>query len=81
MLAGLTCAVAISWQYRLGVDDTLDVVGIRGWGDLLGMVMVGLAGTGVLTGQEGHLLYGGSWTLLGRRLVAVVWSWASSPST
>ncbi|MEV0323116.1 ammonium transporter [Streptomyces sp. NPDC050658] len=70
-LAGLTCAFAISWKYRLGVDDTLDVVGIHGWGGLFGMVMVGLTGTGVLTGQKG-LFYGGSWTLLGRQLVAVV---------
>ncbi|MWA07772.1 ammonium transporter [Streptomyces sp. BA2] len=70
-LAGLTCAFAISWKYRLGVDDTLDVVGIHGWGGLFGMVMVGLAGTGVLSGQKG-LFYGGSWTLLGRQLVAVV---------
>ncbi|WP_327351402.1 ammonium transporter [Streptomyces sp. NBC_01304] len=70
-LAGLTCAFAISWKYRLGVDDTLDVVGIHGWGGLFGMAMVGLAGTGAMTGQKG-LFYGGSWTLLGRQLVAIL---------
>ena len=70
-LAGLTCAFAISWKYRFGVDDTLDVVGIHGWGGLFGMVMVGLAATGVMTGKKG-LFYGGSWDLLGKQLVAVL---------
>ncbi|AWZ03964.1 MULTISPECIES: ammonium transporter [unclassified Streptomyces] len=70
-LAGLTCAFAISWKYRLGVDDTLDVVGIHGWGGLFGMVMAGLAATGAVTGKKG-LFYGGSWDLLGRQLIAVV---------
>ncbi|MDH6577892.1 ammonium transporter [Kitasatospora sp. MAP5-34] len=70
-LAGLTCAFAISWKYRFGVDDTLDVVGIHGWGGLFGMVMVGLAATGVMTGKKG-LFYGGGWDLLGKQLVAVL---------
>ncbi|GAA1935546.1 ammonium transporter [Kitasatospora viridis] len=70
-LAGLTCAFAISWKYRFGVDDTLDVVGIHGWGGLFGMVMAGLAATGVMTGKKG-LFYGGGWDLLGKQLVAVL---------
>ncbi|MFC1413220.1 ammonium transporter [Streptacidiphilus sp. N1-12] len=70
-LAGLSCAFAISWKYRLGVDDTLDVVGIHGWGGLFGMLMTGLAATGAVTGKKG-LFYDGSWTLLGNQLVAVL---------
>ncbi|MFF6961476.1 ammonium transporter [Streptomyces sp. NPDC008317] len=70
-LAGLTCAFAVSWKYRLGVDDTLDVVGIHGWGGLFGMLMAGLAATGAVTGKKG-LFYGGSWGLLGDQLVAVL---------
>ncbi|MCJ0869536.1 ammonium transporter [Streptomyces sp. AP-93] len=70
-LAGLSCAFAISWKYRLGVDDTLDVVGIHGWGGIVGMVMAGLCATGTLTGHKG-LFYGGSWDLLGRQLTATV---------
>ena len=70
-LAGLSCAFAVSWKYRLGVDDTLDVVGIHGWGGLFGMLMTGLAATGVVTGKKG-LFYGGSWNLLGNQLVAVL---------
>ncbi|MFJ7204081.1 ammonium transporter [Streptomyces sp. NPDC098789] len=70
-VAGLTCALAISWKYRLGVDDTLDVVGIHGWGGIVGMVMAGLTATGALTGKKG-LFYGGSWDLLGKQLTAVV---------
>ncbi|MEV7415347.1 ammonium transporter [Streptomyces sp. NPDC089919] len=70
-LAGLTCAFAISWKYRLGVDDTLDVVGIHGWGGIVGMVMAGLCATGALGTPKG-LFYGGSWDLLGRQLTAIV---------
>ncbi|MCM1965294.1 ammonium transporter [Streptomyces sp. G1] len=70
-LAGLTCAFAISWKYRLGVDDTLDVVGIHGWGGIVGMVMAGLCATGTLTGHKG-LFYGGSWDLLSKQLTATV---------
>ena len=70
-LAGLSCAFAISWKYRFGVDDTLDVVGIHGWGGLFGMVMVGLAATGAMTGKKG-VFYGGGWDLLGKQLVAVL---------
>ncbi|MFE2288747.1 ammonium transporter [Streptomyces sp. NPDC059443] len=70
-LAGLTCAFAISWKYRFGVDDTLDVVGIHGWGGLFGMLMVGLAATGEMTGKKG-VFYGGGWDLLGKQLVAVL---------
>ncbi|WP_035805025.1 ammonium transporter [Kitasatospora mediocidica] len=70
-LAGLTCAFAISWKYRFGVDDTLDVVGIHGWGGLFGMVMVGLAATGAMTGKKG-LFFGGGFDLLGKQLVAVL---------
>jgi hypothetical protein len=69
--AGLSCAFAVSWKYRLGVDDTLDAVGIHGWGGLFGMLMTGLAATGVVTGKKG-LFYGGSWNLLGNQLVAVL---------
>lgn len=67
LLAGLACAFAISWKYRLGADATLDVVGIHGWGGLFGVMMVGLADTGVRTGQK-DLFFGGSRT----RLLAVM---------
>ncbi|WTW99473.1 ammonium transporter [Streptomycetaceae bacterium NBC_01309] len=70
-VAGLTGAYAVHWKYRLGVDDTLDVVGIHGWGGLFGMIAAGFAATGAVTGTKG-LFYGGSWTLLGNQLVAVL---------
>jgi Amt family ammonium transporter len=70
-LAGLTCAFAISWKYRLGVDDTLDVVGIHGWGGLFGMLAAGLAARGTLNGSKG-IFYGGSWDLFEHQLTGVV---------
>ncbi|MGW0659812.1 ammonium transporter [Streptodolium elevatio] len=70
-VAGLTGAYAVHWKYRFGVDDTLDVVGIHGWGGLFGMIAAGFAATGAVTGTKG-LFYGGSWTLPGSQLVAVL---------
>ena len=46
-------------------------IGIHGWGGLFGMLMTGLAATGVVTGKKGRF-YGGSWNLLGNQLVAVL---------
>jgi Amt family ammonium transporter len=52
-VAGALCAVAVGLKYRLGFDDSLDVVGVHLVAGLWGTVGVGLLGT-----QTG-LLYGG----------------------
>ncbi|MGC5341833.1 ammonium transporter [Streptomyces sp. DT24] len=71
LVVGLVCAFAITLKYRVGVDDTLDVVGVHGVGGLIGLIMVGLFATARISGKEG-LFYGGGWGLLGKQLVAVV---------
>ncbi|OIV39523.1 ammonia channel protein [Mangrovactinospora gilvigrisea] len=70
LVAGALCAWAITWKYRIGVDDTLDVVGVHGAGGLIGVVMVGLLATSRISGKKG-LFYGGGAGLLWRQLVAV----------
>ncbi|WNI16197.1 ammonium transporter [Actinacidiphila sp. ITFR-21] len=71
LVVGAVCAYAITLKYRLGVDDTLDVVGVHGAGGLVGLVMVGLFATSRISGTEG-LFYGGGWSLLGKQLIAIL---------
>jgi ammonium transporter, Amt family len=71
LAAGIVCSYAIGFKFRLGIDDTLDVVGIHGWGGIVGMLAIGLFATGTFSGKEG-LLFGGGATLLGNQAVAVL---------
>jgi ammonium transporter, Amt family len=41
-VAGVACALAVGLKYRLGFDDSLDVVGVHLVGGLLGTLLVGL---------------------------------------
>ena len=68
-VAGVVCAWAIGLKYRLGYDDSLDVVGVHLVGGLVGTIGVGLIATAAApTGVDG-LLYGGGVDQLGRQLL------------
>ncbi len=71
LAAGVVCAWAVGQKYRLGFDDSLDVVGVHGIGGLVGMVGIGLLAATVANsaGADG-LLYGGGFALLGKQLIA-----------
>lgn len=61
------CAVAVGLKYRLGFDDSLDVVGVHFVGGWIGCLWIGLFGTSTvssLVAREG-LFYGGGATQLG----------------
>ena len=47
LVAGVVCAVAIDLKFKLGFDDSLDVVGIHLVGGIIGTLYIGLLGTGV----------------------------------
>jgi len=70
--AGVLCALAVGLKYKLGYDDSLDVVGVHLVGGLVGTVGIGFLATG--TG----LFYGGGVGQLVIQAVvalfAVVWS-------
>ncbi|REJ05429.1 ammonium transporter [Microbacterium bovistercoris] len=57
-LSGIACAVAVEVKYRLGYDDSLDVVGLHLVGGLLGTVYLGFfaTGQGLFTGGDLRLL-------------------------
>jgi len=69
VLAGVLCALAVGLKYKLGFDDSLDVVGVHLVGGIVGTLLIGLvaapeAGAGV-TG----LFYGGGFDQLWRQAV------------
>lgn len=47
LLAGVLCALAVDLKFKLGFDDSLDVVGIHLVGGLIGTLYIGLLGEGV----------------------------------
>ncbi|GAA0632398.1 ammonium transporter [Sporichthya brevicatena] len=77
-LAGAICAIAIAWKYKMGYDDSLDVVGVHFVGGVVGMIGIGLfasaQATGILTADDPNdgidgLFYGGGLDQLGKQLV------------
>ncbi len=72
-LAGIICALAVGLKYKLGFDDSLDVVGIHLVGGLFGTLMIGLVGSvAVNEGGADGLLYGGGIDVLVAQAIAAV---------
>jgi Amt family ammonium transporter len=73
VVAGVVCALAVSLKYKLGYDDSLDVVGIHLVGGLVGTLLIGFFSTksvnAASVGADG-LFYGGGLIQLGRQAVA-----------
>ena len=74
-IAGVVCALAVGLKFKLGFDDSLDVVGVHMIGGLTGTLLVGLlaapestAINGVVGVSKG-LFYGGGWSQLERQAV------------
>lgn len=70
-IAGPACAYAVGLKYRLGYDDSLDVVGVHLVGGVVGSLLIGFLATAAVTGGTSGLLYGGGFGQLGRQAVAV----------
>ncbi len=71
-VAGVACAYAVGLKYRLGFDDSLDVVGVHLVGGVVGSLIIGLLASDTVTGGPRGLFYGGGLGQLGRQAVAVV---------
>jgi Amt family ammonium transporter len=70
--AGVICALAVGLKYRLGFDDSLDVVGVHLFGGLVGTLLIGFfaeASVNPVGGGNG-LFYGGGWNQMWRQAVA-----------
>ena len=57
-VAGICCALAVGLKHRIGLDDSLDVVGVHLVGGLVGTVLIGVLAV------DGGLLHGGGAALL-----------------
>ncbi|WP_454294371.1 ammonium transporter [Salana multivorans] len=72
-IAGVACAYAVGLKYKLGFDDSLDVVGVHLVGGLVGTVLIGfLAVDGSVFFTDGHLGFGGFSQLIIQVVIAVV---------
>nr|WP_179519646.1 ammonium transporter [Nocardioides perillae] len=58
-VAGALCAWAVGWKFKLGYDDSLDVVGVHLVGGLVGTVLIGFFSTAEGAGGVDGLFYGG----------------------
>ena len=85
LVAGMLCALAVGLKYKLGYDDSLDVVGVHLVGGLVGTILIGLFAhverdaDGVATGStfapvdaQNGLFYGGGATQLGTQIVVAL---------
>lgn len=66
VVAGAVCALAVELKWKLGYDDSLDVVGIHLVGGLIGTIYLGFFAT------ETGLFLGGGWEQLILQVVAAV---------
>lgn len=67
--AGIVCALAVGLKYKLGFDDSLDVVGVHLVGGLFGTLMVGLVATSEAPAAVSGLFYGGGFDQLWKQAI------------
>ena len=68
-IAGVLCALAVGLKYKLGYDDSLDVVGVHLVGGLWGTLSIGLLATEAAPAGVNGLFYGGGVDQLWRQAV------------
>ncbi|MET8426054.1 ammonium transporter [Nocardia sp. NPDC004860] len=66
-VAGVACALAVGLKFKLGFDDSLDVVGVHLVGGIIGTLMVGLVATKEAPAHVAGLFYGGGFDQLWRQ--------------
>ena len=68
-IAGAVCALAVSIKYRMGYDDSLDVVAVHLVGGLVGTLLIGFLATSAAPAGVNGLFYGGGTDQLWRQAV------------
>jgi ammonium transporter, Amt family len=69
IVGGSVCALAVGLKFKLGFDDSLDVVGVHLVGGLIGTLMIGLVATSESYNGVDGLFYGGGFDQLWRQAV------------
>jgi Amt family ammonium transporter len=74
IVVGIVCALAVGLKYKLGFDDSLDVVGVHLVGGITGTLFIGFFATSAVSGVTGAahkgLFYGGNGHQLGVQAIA-----------
>jgi Amt family ammonium transporter len=69
--AGVICALATGMKFRLGFDDSLDVVAVHLVGGIVGTLLIGFfADVSVNSAGGNGLFHGGGWSQLGKQAIA-----------
>ncbi|KAA0100792.1 ammonium transporter [Mycolicibacterium sp. P1-18] len=69
VVAGAVCALAVGLKFKLGFDDSLDVVGVHLVGGIIGTLLVGLVAAPETGAGVAGLFYGGGVDQLWRQAV------------
>ncbi|WP_433709447.1 ammonium transporter [Nocardia sp. CA-084685] len=69
---GAVCCLAVALKFRVGLDDSLDVIGIHLVGGILGTLLIGLLADPAAPNAAAGLFYGGGLDQLWRQAVAVL---------
>jgi ammonium transporter, Amt family len=72
LVAGVLCALAVGLKYRLGFDDSLDVVGVHLVGGLWGTISVGFFASAAASAGVDGVFYGGGVDQLWRQVVGAL---------
>jgi ammonium transporter, Amt family len=72
LAAGIVCSFAVGAKFRFNYDDSLDVAGVHFVGGVVGVSLIGLLATAVMTSGPRGLFYGGGFTQLGKQALAIV---------
>ncbi|MEJ5945363.1 ammonium transporter [Pseudokineococcus basanitobsidens] len=72
VVAGVLCALAVGLKYKLGYDDSLDVVGVHLVGGLVGTILIGVLADPDAPAEAAGLLFGGGFSLLGVQTVGAL---------
>ena len=72
LVGGIVCAYAVGLKFKLGYDDSLDVVGVHLVGGLVGALLTGVFADLAINefGADG-LINGGGFTLIGKQLLGI----------
>jgi ammonium transporter, Amt family len=72
LAAGIVCSFAVGAKFRFNYDDSLDVVGVHFVGGVVGVSLIGLLATAVMTSGPQGLFFGGGFSQLGKQALAIV---------
>lgn len=72
LVAGAICALSVGIKYKMGFDDSLDVVAVHLIGGIWGSLSIGLFGSSAVNSLSlDGIFYGGGTTLLGKQALGV----------